>query len=160
MKCLICAKPTKDKLCYRHSSYYLWDSSIQGFRLRQRGRGSRYNTHKFHLTETKLAKIIENLYGKSDVAVSYYPMWATSPKGVLYEYDILVKSKKLLIAYHGEQHYKFTKFFHKTKKAFSRLQSNDKVKRELSNVNKYKYIEFAYNEPIIKEYVVGRMFRN
>jgi len=160
MSCLICARSADDKLCPKHSKDYIWDSSIQGFRLRQRGRGSRYNINKFHLTETKLARIVENLYGKSNVVVSYYPLWAITPKGVLYEYDILVKNKNILIAYHGQQHYEYTKFFHKSKKMFKKLQSNDKVKRELSSKNKYTYIEFAYNEPIIKQYVIGRIHKS
>jgi len=159
MRCIICAKNAHTNLCDYHDIDYKWDSEIKGYRLKQRGRGSRYNTHKYHITETKLAKIIESLYGRSNVVVSYYPEWAISSKGVLYEYDILIKNKNIIIGYNGEQHYKFSTFFHKNKKSFQKLKSNDKIKRKLSDKNGYTFIEFGYKEPIIKDYVANKIER-
>jgi len=159
MRCSICNRTASSKLCYSHAKDYVWDAAIHGFRLKKRGRGSRYNKKKFHVTETKLARIVENAYGKSNVITSFYPEWAITSKGVLYEYDILIRDKSILIGYNGEQHYKYTKFFHKTLSRFHKQVSNDKIKRLLSDIHGYKFIEFSYKEPIVREYVVEKIRR-
>ncbi len=157
MRCSICNRPAKTHLCSYHSKNYIWDTSIRGFRLKKRGRGSRYNKNKFHATETRLARIVESIFGKTNVCVSFYPEWAKSPKGVLYEFDILVKDRNLLIGYNGEQHYKFVKFFHKTRAKSYHQQVRDKVKRQVASTNGYTLVEFKYTEPIIKDYIANKL---
>ncbi len=157
MRCLICNVYSKGPLCKNHLKDYTFDKSINGLRLKKRGRGSRYIQKRFHKTETRLARIVESIFGKSNVFVSYYPMWAKSKRGVLYEYDILVKNKNLLIAYNGEQHYKYVKFFHKSIRESFRQRIRDKVKRQIASTNGYSLIEFKYTEPIVKPYVIGRL---
>jgi hypothetical protein len=157
MSCKLCNKYSKEDLCFRHSRDYVLDPQLDGYRLKKRGRGSRYNTHKFHITETRLAKIIEYLYGKSNVFVSFYPLWAKSGKGVLYEYDIVVPKEKLIVLYNGRQHYEFVEFFHKNLKAFLRQIVRDKVKRQIADTNGYRLIEFKYTEPIMRDYISHRL---
>jgi len=135
----------------------MWDSAIQGFRLKKRQRGSRYTTADFHKKEIELTKIIESYYGPSDVVTAYHPIWAKTPRKVLYEFDIYVMSKGLLIEYNGKQHYEFTPFFHKTKKRFYAQVDRDKRKTELARKNGFDLMVFRYDEPIFEDYVINKI---
>ena len=160
MSCLICKSPSKNKLCRRHDSKYMWDSTIKGFRLKKRNNGSRYTTLSFHKTETKLVKILERLFGLSNVITSYHPEWAISPKGVLLEYDILLKDKNILIEFNGRQHYEYVPFFHKSRNKFKLQQERDKLKKILAINNGYKLITIKHDEPITKSYIKARINNN
>lgn len=135
----------------------MWDQSVKGFRLKKRGKGSRYVKQKFHQNEIKLTKIVEELFGKNNVITEYHPVWAVSPKIVLYEFDIHVKGTNLLIEYNGQQHYKFTKFFHKTRKRFEEQLLRDAYKALLAESKGFELEIFSYEEPIIKDYVRKRL---
>ena len=156
-RCAICGRWNKEKLCWSHRKRYMWDSSIQGYRLKKRSRGSRYTIQEFHKSEIKLTKIIESYYGTSNVVTSYHPKWAISPRQVLYEYDIFIKDKKLLIEYNGKQHYEFTPFFHKYERNFVKQQQRDKRKIKLAKENGFKLMIFRYDEPIFKDYVLNKL---
>ena len=159
MPCLICKKKTKknSKLCKRHLRTYMWDSSLQGVRLKKRGPGSRYTTKKFHKTEIMLTKIIEHIYGMKNVVTSWHPVWAETDKGVLYEYDIYIPSLRLLIEYNGVQHYRYTSFFHKNEATFKKQLARDKKKKILAKENGYTLVVFKYDEPIVTGYVRGKI---
>lgn len=135
----------------------MWDSQAQGYRLKKRFTGSRYTNLDFHRTEVFLTKILEELYGKGNIVTSYHPLWAISSKNVLLEYDILVVDQTLLIEYNGEQHYKRSKFFHKTQKQFSDQKKRDKYKIKAARLNGYKLVTFKYDEPLFKDYIISRI---
>lgn len=156
-RCFICNLPCAGDLCHVHRKEYLWDSAIKGFRHKKRLAGSRYVAGEFHKNEIKLTKILENHYGSDQVVTSFHPLWAITKKDVLYEFDIFVKSIDTLIEYNGIQHYQYTPFFHKNKKAFKEQQSRDKRKRRLAKKYRYKVITFKYDEPIFKDYVLSKM---
>ena len=155
MRCKLCNKNSKTKLCKKHDKTYVWDSKLQGYRLKKRNTGSRYTQANFHKTETNLVKLIEHLYGKSKVCTSFHPKWALSPKNVLYEYDIYVPSENLLIEYNGRQHYEFVPFFHKTTVRFKRQQQRDKLKSQLAESHGYRLVTFKYTDPITKSFVTN-----
>lgn len=155
--CLICGFPAQKKLCVTHSKLYKWDKDINGFRLKKRTAGSRYNQAEYHKTEIRLTKLIEQYYGKSNVITSFHPMWALSNKNVLYEYDILIKSKKFLIEYNGNQHYQQHPVFHKDRSDFLLQVKRDKRKARLARKNNFKLIIFRYDEPIFKDYVIKKI---
>lgn len=159
MSCLICLKPAKDKLCKKHICMYIWDEQLQGIRLRKKNNGSssRYTNSKYHLTETKLVKIIETIFGKKNVITSWHPLWAHSSKKALFEYDIYVPSHNLLIEYNGIQHYIYTPFFQKRKSVFIKQQKRDRLKKKLAKDNGYTLIIFKYDEPIILDYVKNKV---
>lgn len=157
MKCLICGKKSTNKLCDKHNLLYKWENSIMGFRLRKKGQGSRYTSEKYHKNEIILTKIIENYYGKKNVITSYRPIWAISRKKVLYEFDIFIKNKNILIENQGAQHYEYSPFFHKTKKAFQQSQKRDKHKAILAKKNNFNLIFFKYDEPLLEDYVINKI---
>lgn len=157
MKCMICNYPTKDKLCKKHSDTYMWDSAIQGFRLKKKGNGSRYTDSAYHRTETKLVKLIEKIFKKPNVVTSFRPIWAVSKKNVLLEYDIYVPKYKLLIEYNGEQHYERSSLFHKTKSKFNAQVRRDKRKAKLAADNGFNLLVVRYDEPIIYNYILMKV---
>lgn len=157
MKCIICNRVSKDKLCRRHNKLYVWDSKLQGYRLKKRNTGSRYTQSDYHKTETKLVKLVEKIYGKSNVVTSFHPVWAQSPKKVLYEYDIYIPSENMLIEYNGRQHYEYVKFFHRKIANFNRQVYRDRLKKQLAINNGYDLVIIKYDEPITKEYIKERI---
>lgn len=157
-RCAICGWYNVDKLCKKHKRFYMWDSSIQAYRLKKRSNGCRYTTLKFHKSETELVRILEEYFGKNDIFTSVHPIWAESEKGVLYEYDIYIKSIRLFIEYDGQQHYKFVKIFHKTKKNFTRQQYRDSQKNKLAAKNNFKLIHIRFDEPLYKDYILQKLF--
>lgn len=159
-RCKICGKWGFDKLCRKHDKLFMWDSSIQGYRLKKRSRGSRYTNENFHKSEIKLTKIIEDHYGSNNVVTAFHPIWAETPRRVLYEFDIFIKSENVLIEYNGKQHYEFTPFFHKYAKTFVKQQQRDKHKAKLAKNNGYQLIIFKYDEPIFKDYVLDKIERS
>jgi hypothetical protein len=148
-KCLICSSPTEDKLCPTHLRLYKWDPSILGLRLKKRSAGSRYTQNKYHKNEIRLTKLLEEFYGKKNIITSYHPLWAKSNKKVLYEFDIYIKTKDILIEY--------TPFFHKTKLSFIKQLKRDKNKIRLVKKNGKKLIIFKYDEPLFKDYVINKI---
>lgn len=135
----------------------MWDSKIQGFRLKKRLSGSRYTQLDYHKNEIKLTKILESYFGSSDIVTSFHPLWAKSRKQVLYEYDILVKSEKILIEYNGIQHYKYTPFFHHSRKEFKDRKRMDFRKKILANENGYNLLTIRYDEPIFEDYIITKV---
>lgn len=159
--CKICLRRIKvsDDLCWRHRRRYVYESDINGYRLKKAKNGSatRHIKKKFHSHEISLTKILESYYGISDIVTSYHPSWALSTKGALLEYDILIKSKKLLIEYNGIQHYKFIKMFHKTKANFEAQRQRDILKTSLAKENGYNLVVFKYDEPLIEDYIIMKL---
>jgi hypothetical protein len=52
----------------------------------------------------------------------------------------------LCIETHGEQHYKFTAFYHSTKFNFLKAQKRDREKQEWCEINGIKYIALPHYE--------------
>jgi len=157
MKCILCARNAKGELCTRHNKLYVWEPNLQGYRLKKHNTGSRYIRAKFHKTEIKLAQIIEDYFGKSDVVTEFHPIWAKSDKGVLLEYDILLIKEKILVEFNGIQHYNWTKLFQKNLIDFLEQKDRDVLKAKLAKENNYTLITFKYDEPIVKNYVIFKI---
>lgn len=163
-KCKLCLRRTKkdEDLCKKHKLLYIFNKDLGGFRLRKtkNGTATRYGRKRFHSHEIELTKILERYYGESNVVTRFHPLWAVSEKGALLEFDILIKNKKTLIEYNGEQHYKFVRIFHKSLKRFEAQQKRDALKIKLAQDNGYKLVIFKFTEPIIKDYVITKVGAN
>ena len=64
--------------------------------------------------------------------------------------DFYLPLTKKCIEIHGEQHYKYSRFFHKDKLGFLRHKKRDKEKKEWCELNGIQYIELPFNEDIDK----------
>lgn len=60
--------------------------------------------------------------------------------------DFFIPLSKKCIEVHGEQHYGFTPFYHRTKLDFFKQQKRDREKREWCHINNIAYIELPYNK--------------
>jgi predicted adenine nucleotide alpha hydrolase (AANH) superfamily ATPase len=60
--------------------------------------------------------------------------------------DFFVPLVKLCIEVHGEQHYKFTPFYHTNILAFAKAKKRDQEKKEWCEINNIKYVELPYNK--------------
>lgn len=64
---------------------------------------------------------------------------------ILYS-DFLLPSKSVMVEVQGEQHYKFSSFYHKDKAGFLKSKLRDKDKREWCELNDIQLVELPYNE--------------
>jgi hypothetical protein len=60
--------------------------------------------------------------------------------------DFYIPMLRTAVEVHGEQHYKFIKFYHHDRLGFLRSQKRDREKIEWCDINNIKYIELPYNE--------------
>lgn len=70
-----------------------------------------------------------------------------SKKSVLY-LDFLIPNSKIGVEVHGEQHFKFIPFFHKTKLEFLQAQSRDRAKAVWCETNNFTLIELRWDDSI------------
>jgi 3-hydroxyacyl-CoA dehydrogenase len=62
-------------------------------------------------------------------------------------YDFYLPNYNLLIEFHGEQHYKYSPFFHKNDEDnFLKQKNRDDVVRYNAKRWKYNYLEFNYKQ--------------
>ena len=66
-------------------------------------------------------------------------------RGVL-RADFFIPNRNLMVEVHGEQHFKFNKFFFKDKLSFFKAQARDRDKKEWCNLNEIRLVEFNYDE--------------
>lgn len=60
--------------------------------------------------------------------------------------DFYLPLNKKCVEVHGEQHYKFSRFFHKDMMGFIRHKKRDKEKKEWCRINDIEYIELPYDK--------------
>jgi len=62
--------------------------------------------------------------------------------------DFYIPLISLVVEVHGQQHYKYIPHFHTNPQAYSRQQTRDAQKEQWCQLNKMRFIVFAYNESI------------
>lgn len=61
--------------------------------------------------------------------------------------DFYLPLIKTCVEVHGEQHYKFNRFYHQTMMGFAKSQKRDNEKSQWCSINNIKQIIFPYDEP-------------
>jgi len=156
---LICGRQITGYLCQEHNKEYILDTDNQWLRRKKRlqsGVRKRVDMKTFN-TEKKLLTILNLVYGKNNIETSVHPLWAFSPKNVLMEYDICVKSHHILFEYNGLQHYEYPNFFHKNKDEFKNQVIRDKLKKKLAIDNGWNFEVFKYDEKVTYGSVYSRL---
>lgn len=64
----------------------------------------------------------------------------------LFKYDFYLPEYKILIEYHGVQHYEWIPYFHKTYHDFEEQLKRDSLKIDLAKMKNIKLIEFNYKQ--------------
>ena len=98
------------------------------------------------MVESNIAATVEGFINKEFSQYHYISgHWFTFHSQKL-EIDFLIPSLKVAIEVQGEQHYKFTKLFHKTAAGLRSQKYRDSLKSEWCDQNNYKLIELGYKE--------------
>lgn len=63
-------------------------------------------------------------------------------------FDFFIPKNNLIIEVHGEQHFKFTPLFHKTRMDYLKSKVRDSQKKEWCELNKFRLVEFLWNEDV------------
>lgn len=61
--------------------------------------------------------------------------------------DFFIPNKTVVIEVHGEQHYSFNEFFHKTKAEFYKSKKRDQDKLDWCGLNSINIVVLKYSEP-------------
>ncbi len=125
-RCLYCNKEyTRPPSSMKNSSYCSHDCMYKAL----------YSTKSSG--NIKLKNLIEDFGYKVELEVKLIP-------NRRFRYDIYCKDLNLVIEYHGIQHYKWNKFFDKTKDSFNSRREIDRIKKEYCLSNSINYIEWPY----------------
>ena len=73
--------------------------------------------------------------------------------------EIYFPKHKLVVEYHGEQHYKFPNYWHKTKRAFLDGKKRDKLKKQLLEEHGIKFIEWKHSEPFTERRALNKLLK-
>ena len=122
------------------NSAYNWIFGVK--RQRHHGprgrRGPRYNK-----TEEICRSIIERMYGRPFPSVR--PDFLKNPRtGKNLELDCYNPELRIALEYNGQQHYKYTKYFHRSKQQFYAQVHRDDWKRKKCREYGIKLIEVPY----------------
>ena len=105
-------------------------------------KGSLKNKSSLHLNARKLIKeTFPTLQILEEVG-------APIRKNEILYLDFYLPLSKTCIEVHGEQHYKFVKFYHQTSLGFMKHKKRDRDKKYWCEKNDIKYIELPYNESL------------
>ena len=77
--------------------------------------------------------------------------------GTNLELDCYNEELKLAVEYNGQQHYKYSPYFHKTKEAFHNQLYRDDIKKRLCKQNNIHLIEVPYTVSNIEEYLLKKL---
>jgi hypothetical protein len=101
---------------------------------------------KYHIAARNLLREIFSGYSVLEevkLPGSRFP----SKKSVLF-LDFLIPSAMLGVEVHGQQHYEYIPFFHKSKAEFAMSKRRDKIKLEWCEINNINLIELKYSDNI------------
>lgn len=75
-----------------------------------------------------------------------------------YRYDFYLPEQKLLLEFHGEQHYKHCLFFHQTEEKFLQAKNRDEIKKQLALKNDYNLIVIPYQYSMKIDAILNKIF--
>ena len=102
-------------------------------------------------------EVAEQLFGKPFIKIRPKSM-KNNVTGHNLELDIYNDDLKVAIEYNGQQHYKYTPYFHKNEEAFRNQQYRDELKRMMCKNNGIMLIEVPYTvkHNLIPQYIRRR----
>jgi len=107
--------------------------------------------------QLRTALLISNMLGGAKYEMEVTWDWLTSGDYVNMYLDIFFPEYNLAVEYHGEQHFNFPNFFHKTKYDFEQGRKRDRLKRKQLKENGIKYVEWKYNELFTDRRALGKL---
>ena len=119
--------------------------------------GREYNLDtKKYLISTRIRRSFYHLQARELIVELFHPyqvleevtLPGSSMKRSKLALDFLIPSCTIGIEVHGEQHFKYTPFFHKSKAGFAQAKKRDLDKKEWCRINDIKLIELRWDESV------------
>ena len=112
----------------------------------------RYLKHTYRDSASKLHRLVGNLLRKHPVFCSLNILQEYPIPGTKYHVDWFITELKIAIEVHGEQHYMPVRFGGiselEAERKLIAQQERDRIKKKLCIDNGWRYVDFAYNDPI------------
>ena len=141
--CWVCGRLCNTYVCQKHRGRYIYYNKQDIVALKY-GR-------KVSAPQTMIAKMARKILKSKCIQEAIFPF------NLFYRMDIVVPEHKLCIEYDGEQHFRFIKFFHKTKKNFEKRKKQDKIKSKIMKDHGWKVIRFNYNQD--EDYIERKLIK-
>lgn len=107
--------------------------------------GHKNSTHNKSGLHLKTRKLLSKIYGTLDI-LEEVRVSVRSQQNLLF--DFFIPLLNMAIEVHGEQHFKYNSYFHKTRWNFVKQRDNDNAKRQWCEKNNITLIELLYDETI------------
>jgi hypothetical protein len=111
---------------------------------KNKSRKSRSNKSSYHIQARKLLR--DYFSGYSIYEEVTLPGSKKAGRRSLLYADFFIPEAMLIVEVHGEQHYSFSSFFHKSKYDFFKSKKRDKDKIKWCKLNDIEIIVLSYNE--------------
>lgn len=117
--------------------------------------GREYNLDtKKYLTNNRSRRSFYHLTAREIIVESFHPyqvleevtLPGSSLKKAKLSLDFMIPSCMMAIEVHGEQHFKYTPFFHKSKVGFAQAKRRDLDKKEWCRINDIVLVELRWDE--------------
>lgn len=118
--------------------------------LNSNGDEVKWNYAKFYSRKERSGKSKHHIKARSLLASMFpyntlYEEVSLPTDPVMYA-DFFIPDLCFIVEIHGEQHYDFNPFFHKSKMDFYKAKARDKQKKQWCELNEFKFIELSYKE--------------
>lgn len=88
-----------------------------------------------------VGNLLDKNFPEYTIRENYYPDWLVSSNLTRLELDFYIEELKIAFEVQGDQHFKFTPYFHKTIDDFERRKLYDQEKKDLCYGNSVRLIE-------------------
>ena len=109
--------------------------------------------------QMRTAMLFSQVLGGLDYEMEITWDWLTGPANLNLYVDIYFPTLNLAVEYHGEQHFKFPNFFHKTKREYLDAKHRDRIKRGLLKTYGVKFIEWRFDEPFSPKRAIDKLLK-
>jgi len=106
---------------------------------------------KISRQQTVLFRTIRDLFHKKTYQEVIFPFSGRS------RFDIVVPELNLIVEFDGAQHFKYIKFFSKSKARWEEYKENDEQKEECAKKQGYIVVRFSYIEDLSPERVKNKL---
>jgi hypothetical protein len=145
-------KTNKPKYCHECKD-------AKGTKVRKRTRSKGKNNNQPFTKwkkETQMFHMLKDLFNASCIMNGYYS-WLQSPKGECMQIDWFCPEYGIAYEYQGRQHYEYSTYFHKSKKAFEYLKECDELKVKLCKECGVTLIHIRYDKKLTNRYLLLKL---
>mgnify|MGYP001180396986 FL=1 len=109
--------------------------------------------------QMRTAMLFSQVLGGLDYEMEITWDWLTGPAHLNLYVDIFFPKLNLAVEYHGEQHFKYPNFFHKSKRDYLDAKHRDRIKRGLLKTYGVNFIEWRFDEPFSPKRAMDKLVK-